>query len=303
MPSDRHRWISDCVGFVLIANIQALRAFAALVVVALHIAGTSSSHGFESVFYTHVEGWGELGVDIFFVISGFIMVYTQTKTPRTPIAFMKSRIRRIVPIYWLLTLLFVACVLAIPEFLRNDSFEGTKYITSFFFLTTVLTENRPTLFVGWTLELEMLFYTFFAISLFAHRQTTQLLLTAGSLLLLVVLVDTNTIVFEFIFGMAIGYAFFRIKSISRAWLWVSAAALFLLSPMVVDYGLGRYIEWGIPASIIVLGVCFMRHIQNKYVLHLGNASYSIYLIQVFTVPAFYKLSSELFSVTVRSTRP
>ncbi|MDB2405246.1 acyltransferase family protein [bacterium] len=61
----------------MLLNLQILRAFAALSVVLFHTIGTSSSYGFDTRWISYLEGWGASGVDVFFVISGFVMLYTQ----------------------------------------------------------------------------------------------------------------------------------------------------------------------------------------------------------------------------------
>jgi len=55
----------------------------------------------------------------------------------------------------------------------------------------------------------------------------------------------------------------------------------------------RLFIFGIPAFLIVLGAIFTKQLNNKFLEYLGSASYSIYLIQTFTIPAFYKFSSSL----------
>ena len=87
----------------MIANLQLLRAFAAINVIIYHIIGTSVAYGYELNFINILSGWGANGVDIFFVISGFIMYFSQAQNPKTPIKFLKSRLIRIVPLYWLMT--------------------------------------------------------------------------------------------------------------------------------------------------------------------------------------------------------
>src|SRR5687767_4907064 len=83
-------------GRASIDNIQVLRAVAALLVVFVHLDGFLRVLG--------LRPFGHGGVDLFFVISGFIMVYTTRGRPITPAAFLLNRITRIAPIYWLITL-------------------------------------------------------------------------------------------------------------------------------------------------------------------------------------------------------
>ncbi|MCW1512823.1 acyltransferase family protein, partial [Acinetobacter baumannii] len=87
----------------MINNIQALRAFAALNVVFYHIIGASISYDLPTSSFLFIKEWGQNGVDIFFVISGFIMVFIQEKNRKSSFEFIKNRVERIVPVYWLLT--------------------------------------------------------------------------------------------------------------------------------------------------------------------------------------------------------
>ena len=66
----------------MLLNLQLLRAFAALNVVLFHTIGTCFLR-YETDFISYLEGWGANGVDIFFVISGFVMLYTQIDNKRT----------------------------------------------------------------------------------------------------------------------------------------------------------------------------------------------------------------------------
>jgi peptidoglycan/LPS O-acetylase OafA/YrhL len=85
----------------MITNIQLLRGVAALMVVVFHLVVKMQPFGFDGSQVSFLQG----GVDIFFVISGFIMVHISHERERSGGQFMADRIIRIVPIYWLLTLL------------------------------------------------------------------------------------------------------------------------------------------------------------------------------------------------------
>ena len=92
----------------MLNNLQLLRAFAALNVVLFHAIGTSASYSYETNFISVFEGWGANGVDIFFVISGFVMLFTQLDNKRSVKDFLLLRVIRIILIYWLLTLFVIA---------------------------------------------------------------------------------------------------------------------------------------------------------------------------------------------------
>jgi len=108
------------------------------------------------------EGWGNNGVDIFFVISGFVMVYTQSNNPRSAFSFFSNRILRIVPTYWLLSVAVVVLFVLIPSTFRGLKLTGAYSLTSLFFVSRIFGYDYPIIYVGWTLEYEMPFYALFA---------------------------------------------------------------------------------------------------------------------------------------------
>jgi peptidoglycan/LPS O-acetylase OafA/YrhL len=81
-------------------NIQALRGVAAFLVVVLHTLGTAADYGFSTRVFSPLRGWGFGGVDLFFVISGFVMVHVQRVKAYTPGRFLLNRVVRICPLYW-----------------------------------------------------------------------------------------------------------------------------------------------------------------------------------------------------------
>jgi peptidoglycan/LPS O-acetylase OafA/YrhL len=126
--------------------IQALRFLAALMVVGAHLIP-----GFDTI--------GQHGVDVFFVISGFVMVYSSEELfskPQAAKQFMWRRICRIVPLYWLMTAVVAA----------SGNYSWQHIATSLFFIPSVWPDAPspmlPVLTVGWTLNVEMFFYLLFA---------------------------------------------------------------------------------------------------------------------------------------------
>ena len=145
----------------------------------------------------------------------------------------------------------------------------------------------PVIYVGWTLELEMLFYFIFFILLFLKRIDAKIKI----LIMLLVFIslsfyqNTNPIIFEFIFGGFI-YLFlsnFKIRNNNFFWIPIIFSIIFV-SLLNKEFENFRLIFWGIPALIIFYSTLHIKEINNKIFLELGNASYSIYLIQVFTLP-------------------
>ncbi len=96
----------------MINNVQVLRGFAAFLVLLAH------SVGYNERLLDPIFGVGTRGVDLFFVISGFVMVLTTSKRPVTPVQFLLNRAIRIVPLYWILTLAVFAIALVAPQLLK-----------------------------------------------------------------------------------------------------------------------------------------------------------------------------------------
>lgn len=273
----------------MINNIQALRAFAALSVVLLHIFGHTAQHaGDGSVIADFFENWGNCGVDVFFVISGFIMVYMQHKNPKSAAEFIKNRAKKIIPLYWSVSLVFVLLLVLLPSAFRHATFDWKHSLTSFLFVSRAFGFNFPILDPGWTLEYEMFFYILFGLSLSIKKISTMLsvpfILLAG-----VLFTDLNPIVLEFAFGMLAGL--FYVKG----WLKRHGPLLFLigataiLSTLLYPVEMTRVLRFGVPAFFLVIGCCYMPQIQNKPLILIGSASYSIYIIQTITLPVFYKI--------------
>ncbi len=137
------------------SSIQTLRALAALSVLFYHESSTKFTVG-------------AVGVDIFFVISGFIMGTIGYR--ETPLDFMMKRIIRIVPLYWLVTAA-VCLVSLIPGVFHQFSCDLPSLLQSLFFIPYVNQAGHiePLMVPGWTLNYEMFFYAVFAVGLAIRR--------------------------------------------------------------------------------------------------------------------------------------
>ena len=153
-----------------IYSIQYLRAIAALMVAANHVFA-----------YPYDIETGEQGVDIFFVISGFIILYIMEKNQRTYGKFLMSRFFRIAPLYYLITLF--AIIIGFIDF--PNLLHSLQAITFIKFYKT-----SPPLAVGWTLEYEFIFYSLcsFSILIFS-KQNIRIILILVMLLCAVILID------------------------------------------------------------------------------------------------------------------
>lgn len=144
----------------MLRNIQALRALAALLVVVVHLEPLAAPLGLGRAALAPFAA----GVDLFFVISGFIMVHATARRSQRPAQFLANRLLRIAPLYWLLTLVLFTLALAAPGLLGGTRADATALARSLAFIPTERGDGtlRPILFVGWSLNLEMAFYLVFA---------------------------------------------------------------------------------------------------------------------------------------------
>jgi len=275
----------------MLHNLQALRAFAALNVALFHVIGTSPSYDFPTETLGLLGLWGANGVDLFFVLSGFIMFYSQRGTGVSWSRFLLMRVIRIVPTYWFLSLLLFFLIAVFPSIFRSGVLDLEFLGISLLFLARPILGTTPYLYLGWTLEFEFLFYLLFAISLALKRPQHAVYFVTASLVLVVFGIGVTSIFFEFIFGALIALAT-KNRQFPQALGWVSllfgAALLLAQIPYPLNDLLPRSVYSGIPASFVVFGLVVLPQRRMGLAGVLGDASYSIYLIQVFTIPAFYK---------------
>ena len=279
----------------MILNLQSLRAFAAINVILFHIIDTAADYNFAPEAMKLIEFWGANGIDIFFVISGFVMHYTQCQNPRGALTFFKSRLVRIVPIYWFITLLSVVAFYFAPSAVINSQApEISRVVESFLFLSGLMSNETPIVYVGWTLEWEMLFYAVFALSLLiGSKQLAMIFIFV--VLSIAALVSNNFIVIEFFLGIAVAHLYLTVALKKSTGLIICGIGFALLiATLWITYPKEvRVIFWGLPATLIVLGAVYAPQLKSAALNFLGDASYSIYLIQMLTIPIFYKVATRL----------
>jgi exopolysaccharide production protein ExoZ len=302
-------------------SIQLLRAAAAIGVVFTHAItriGVTFPQGDGASVFAGPRGQltvGDAGVDLFFVISGLIMLHVhQNDFTRSgaPLRFMARRVLRIVPIYWLLTAVAVLFLIFAPGLFTTHykSIDIPWIVGSFFFLPIAPPGGtmNPVVGVGWTLNYEMFFYGVFAIALFLpRRRGLQLIfLSLGALVVAGTVVPssgpvfgflTNWLLLDFLSGLAI--AAWNLSERKLPVLIVLAAMLIGIGGLAVtifvpppEEGPLRFVGWGIPAALVVFA---MRNVVisdgafARFATVLGDASYSIYLFQFFTLPAWARI--------------
>jgi peptidoglycan/LPS O-acetylase OafA/YrhL len=244
------------------------------------------------------------GVDIFFVISGFIMtILTANRFGRGGAArhFLVRRIIRIVPIYWLVTALMIATVLLLPGHVRSSQVDPGSVVTSFLFVPWARPDGQvvPILSQGWTLNYEAFFYLAFATALL-HRRGLALLVVGFLALaalhafvpgrLVALAFWTDPIILEFVAGIGLARLWLGGLRLGLAARLALAAAGILLFLGAGSLGLHRAIIFGIPAAL--LGAAFMfgeepekPGLIRRALVAGGDASYALYLSHTFTINA------------------
>ena len=286
-------------------SIQVLRGLAALIVVLFHSYQTIQLYHWKSS--GSVTHWGEMGVDIFFVISGFVMIATTHNKGagfKACKAFIRDRLIRIVPLYWIITTMMALVLLFIPSAFNQMKFDPIHVLTSYLFIPSTNSEgvaSPPIVIVGWTLIYEMWFYLIFAFLIYFTRRYILLLVAIifGYLSLLSLLksgnlylqVYTSPTMLEFVFGCGIGTLYFQntafSKKISIGLIVIGLTLLPIFVQYKIDFALPRFIYWGIPSALLVAGMVFLERGNNWPNLPLferiGDSSYSLYLTHPFTL--------------------
>ncbi len=275
-----------------LTNIQFLRSFAALSVIFFHLVENAHKYGMTPVVLSPLGWWGNSGVDIFFVISGFVMIESQRRNTTKAVTFFIRRLVRIVPLYWLLTLFYWALATFAPSLFPNLELSVPWLLTSLTFISGVFSFSAPILGQGWTLEFEMLFYLVFASTLYLRNFVKSGILTTVIMPFIVIFFGGNAIILEFCFGVLVGLIYGKFRPSGRlGYISVGIGIVGFLPTLLFGSGsLNRAFVYGIPAFFIVLGLVNIRQTQNKLFMMLGDSSYSAYLIQFFTIPFLFKFA-------------
>ena len=287
--------MSQASGPTTLANVQVLRAFAALNVAGVHILEQAAKYDQDVALFAFLQNWGDSGVDLFFVISGFIMVYIQRRRPSGPGRFLDHRIYRVVPLYWTLTLLYVGLWLTVPGLFGHAAIDVPRLLRSLSFTTLFVEGAFPVLYLGWILEYEMIFYLAFTLAIFAGDVRHAVLVCSGLIIAGFLWLPLEAVVCEFLFGAGLGLVYDRPWPRRRGAMLLAVGAVALLATLVDPWHAleHRWFFWGIPALLLVAGAVTVPQLRHRGLHFLGDASYSLYLIQVFTISAYYKLAVAL----------
>lgn len=293
-------------------RVQVLRFVAAAMVLVGHVqhqAGTT--RGIEGPFsYLGNAVLLAGGVDIFFVISGFIMFAIskdQFGVPNASRDFVLRRLARILPPYWLFTTLMVAAAFLLPDKVKHDTVDQLHLLASYLFVpaTNPYGEPYPVLALGWTLNFEMLFYAVFAVGLIWKRPAGFLVVVVTVALLGAIGMAglatgmpakfwCNPIVYEFLMGMLLARLYASGYRMSPA----MAVAVLVAGCVLMWWGstnsgsspfwMGRSLFMGVPALLVCAAATLAREPERvgaagRLLALGGDASYALYLSHPFVL--------------------
>jgi exopolysaccharide production protein ExoZ len=280
-------------------TIQYLRALAAIGIVVFH---TMDMTAMRSHF---PPAFGELGVDVFFVVSGFVIVTVTAQSGRGPLGFWLQRLIRVLPMYWVYTTIVLVALALVPGlFFNARDFDWSYIIRSYLLIPAVnptVGGITPVFSLGWTLYLEMLFYFFFGLCLLLRGVALRV---AALAVMIGVLVAINRLSLPF---DPSAYPIFAtwtspqlLEILAGACIALVASRLMIL-PLPVGamlLGLGMILYWigrdpvhlfniwtGAAAIAIVAGALVLERAARRHpiraVVFLGDATFSVYLAHPF----------------------
>jgi peptidoglycan/LPS O-acetylase OafA/YrhL len=288
-------------------SLQCMRGLAAALVVLAHLP-----HGIPHSINGAIRGG--IGVDLFFVISGFVMAHTlvaRAQNPLAALAFLLRRILRIYPLYFLATV-FTAVVMLIQTGASIDWIYLFKSVTAVPLSDAKGDYLSPMLFLGWTLSFEMFFYLVLGVLIGFGVANWKVL---GAILLALVaagqIVPPTSVIFSFISAPIIlefgaGFAVYALWCshydfiIRHSRLLLIVGGLFflvalkgfdgdphgLMPRMIVSFWgqapMSRFFAWGLPSLVLFLGLLSLEPWLQARKVHwlytaVGDASYSLYL--------------------------
>jgi exopolysaccharide production protein ExoZ len=284
--------ISGTSGPREVVSVQYLRGLAAMLVVTWHAQGQMGLT--ETTFF---QG----GIEVFFLISGYIMWMTTAARNMTPKDFALRRIARVIPLYWALTTVVVLMLIFAPRFAQHTRFDLAHIIASYLFIPWPNPAPgaglKPLIIPGWTLNYEVFFYVVFGLSLFLPRKWRGWVLFGilavltsaapfSSHLPFVAAFYASPLVVDFGIGVLIAMAIERTTEKQARYgirFFVAGCILMIIGGSLMDHDADFRLFWVTPPAVLIVGGAALWEsrfkVVNLPILHaIGNASYSLYLI-------------------------
>ena len=305
---ERSPYIRGCErASVTLKVVQGLRGLAALLVISVHLGNSSGFAarylGMNVPFLGSLARFGDAGVDLFFVISGFIMVVSTLRPDGrslSPVEFLKRRFIRIYPPVWIIDALVLIVYLRFPALVNSHGGDRPDVVASFLLLPQT---GAALVLVTWTLVFEMYFYAVFAVALVRKAKYFVEILAAWGVAIVVMSLAlspaggpyaeylSRPISFEFLIGAAIGgLAMVRVPfsaalaSLACGGVALAACAVGILSGALAFPDGWARVAFSIPIAMTVYGLIAIERERGTFVPNvvekIGDASYAMYLLHV-----------------------
>mgnify|MGYP001430232729 CR=1 FL=1 len=268
-----------------------------MMVVVHHLLGTPG------IDYLLMPNLGRFGVEIFFVISGFIMWHTTATSIISPAEFWRRRVIRIVPLYWFFLILLIVGALLFPRLFHSTLITPENTIKSFLFIPQFHVVQTgliaPILIPGWSLNYEMFFYIVFGLAMFLGSRMWRALLLGIGFVGLVALgrlleptgaissTYTNPSLLTFLNGIVLAILYQngklegpRLGSVLLAMCIVLQVSGAISSRIAIVDDFAGFSATAVVGSSVALET-IARRTPRLLFLTIGNASYSIYLSHLF----------------------
>src|SRR5882757_5892756 len=204
----------------MLVHIQVLRFFAAAAVVAFHALGVAPN-GFEVAegAISFALSYGGRGVDLFFVISGFIIFYATHGAQLTPAEFLRRRVERIVPLYFFVIFAVTILAVTLPATFGTPDWHTPRHTLKSLAFIAFTDGEMPVVYVGWSLEYEMYFYLTVALLMAFTRNAWRNIVFSFSALAIVGRIPgvepalgnyaffVDPMILEFVLGVIVGRVF------------------------------------------------------------------------------------------------
>lgn len=278
----------------MIYSVQYMRAIASLMVLVHHASWKSVQYSHDLLTWFNI---GSAGVDLFFIISGFIMCQSLENKEVKVLTFIKNRVTRIIPLYWLLTSVALAIFIFFPDKVNSSGGE-TSILHSYLLFPS---EYKFLIQNGWTLSFEFLFYFIFSTSLFIRSSVRYIVpvLLINLLALIGYLFSfenytlkflTNPLLLEFSWGI-IAFYFYRACACGiKIGLFLLTISLALLITVNFSNSDGATVfRLGLPVLLFFMGMLLLEpyfyanshRFKYRILRNLGDSSYSLYLFHPF----------------------
>jgi len=301
-------------------SLQVLRGIAAILVVLYHLEKFSKVVFYES-FFNSIFSFGYSGVDIFFVLSGFIIFFVNKNAfgnKGKVITYLVKRFTRIYPIYWIVCFFVIPAFFIFPKYGQGYETQISSVVASWFLIPQA---HDPIISVAWTLIHEVKFYVLFStVFVFGLKGSLKILIPVLTISLVDLLSRLNgAVIFhnpllanlfsfyniEFFLGCLAAYLIDKVKLENCKLLLFTSVAIFLFNAFIYENFLfslkdaGRIIFYGLPSFGIVFSLAKMELQSSvnfgKLMIILGDSSYSIYLIHQITIAVVLR-STQLLGI-------